>query len=84
MFRAPLPLSLGSDPASSAPGDTAGLGTGHRPLVLLLHDQPTLQMFQQQSQTNTQKLQLSPFLLVPRYGLILETSLSIAAKSPGG
>lgn len=49
----------------------------HRSLALL-HNQPTLQMSQQRSKTNKQQLQLSNFLILTHYGLILETWVSVA------
>lgn len=52
---------------------------GHRPLALL-HNQPTSQMSQQRSKTNKQQLQLSGFLILTHYSLILETWLSVAAS----
>lgn len=52
---------------------------GHRPLALL-HNQPTSQMSQQRSKTNKQQLQLSGFLVLTHYSLILETWLSVAAS----
>lgn len=52
---------------------------GHRPLAPL-HNQPTRQMSQQRSKTNKQQLQLSDFLILTHYGLILETWVSVATS----